>query len=47
LTKLNYPLLNLVTILDMAEVETPSWRATSANGIPYFSTNWAATSALT
>ncbi len=27
-------LLFIVIILDTAEVETPTWRATSANGIP-------------
>ena len=27
-------LLCLIIIFDIAEVETPTWRATSANGIP-------------
>jgi len=36
--KLTYLLARCI-ILDIAEVETPTWRATSVNAISYFSTN--------
>jgi hypothetical protein len=34
LTKLNYVFSILLIALEIADVVTPSWRATSANGIP-------------
>ncbi len=34
LNLLNYSFISLSTILEMADVETPVWRATSANESP-------------
>ncbi len=39
--------LPLLITLEMADVETPNWRATSANESPKSSANWCATLDLT